>query len=708
MFLKNFNSVFCSIILVSIMSCGNDKKSQFELPSLFSDGMVLQRDTLVSVTGKYFPNQKIDISCSWGFDTTTFSDANGNWKIHLKTNSAIKAQTMILSSENDIHKINDILLGEVWIAAGQSNMEMTFDYCCNSTDSSDSEIKSAYYPKIRMYNVKKTLSVKPLESTEGEWVSAVGNNISNFSAVGYFFAKKLHKDLDIPIGIIHASWGGSGLQSWTNKNVLKNFDGYTQKLKNIEQDSLKYKKTKQWYEGFENIQSGSGAWDLYLSSDILPDTIEYFNFVGPKWKKLDDLGKRDIVNYSQVSKYWNELDDENIVRHLMNNPNFSGALLFKNKFNIDSISSIEYNIIIGPNEGAPFKLWEYDIYINGEKQGSSLIDIKDNKYSFIKELQSYKIDPKALKIGENSIFIRILGYASLGDIKIKTSNDELIPFLKDWRVKLLAEETSQINNYNYPYTAFYNYENIEVNYNDIPEKYFLNHNMPSILYNGMLHPLLNYTVKGIIWYQGENNVNDPAEYKAIFTEMVKDLRTSFGSQIPFYFAQIANYFNYGGKLSSFRQMQLDLLQIINTGMVVTLDIGENYDIHPSNKHDVGNRFALLALNRTYGLKIVDSGPVLNELGFDGKYVNLYFKNTGAGLKITDYGKPCFEIAGEDKKYFESDVNVYKNFLQLSSNYVQNPKFVRYAWSDTAKATLFNIEGLPASPFSSEYMEDINR
>ena len=219
--------------------------------------------------------------------------------------------------------------------------------------------------------------------------------------------------------------------------------------------------------------------------------------------------------------------------------------------------------------------------------------------------------------------------------------------------------------------------------------------------------LLNYTVKGIIWYQGENNVNDPAEYRAIFTEMVKDLRTSFGSQIPFYFAQIANYFNYGGKLSSFRQMQLDLLQIINTGMVVTLDIGENYDIHPSNKHDVGNRFALLALNRTYGLKIVDSGPVLNELGFDGKYVNLYFKNAGAGLKITDYGKPCFEIAGEDKKYFESDVNVYKNFLQLSSNYVQNPKFVRYAWSDTAKATLFNIEGLPASPFSSEYMEDIN-
>ncbi len=690
------------------MSCGNDKKSQFELPSLFSDGMVLQRDTLVSIIGKYFPNQKIDISCSWGFDTTTFSDANGNWRLHLKTNSASEAQTIILSSDNDIYKINDILLGEVWVASGQSNMEHTFNYCCNSTDSSDGEINSAHYSDIRMFNVKKTLSLNPLHDTQGEWVSAIGKNIIDFSAVGYFFAKKLHKDLDIPIGIIHASWGGSGLQSWTNKNVLKNFDGYAQKLKNIEQDSLKYKKTMQWYEGFEKIQSGSGAWDLFLSSDILPDTVGYFNFVGPKWEKLDYLGKSDIVNYLQVSKFWNKLDDENIIKSLLNNPKFSGALLFKNNFNIDSISSIEYNIIIGPDGEAPFKLWEYDIYINGEKQGSSLIDIKDNEYSFIKKLQSYKINPKALKIGENSIFIRILGYASLGDIKVKTSKDELIPLLKDWRVKLLAEETSQINNYNYPYTAFYNYENIEMNYNDISEKYFLNHNMPSILYNGMLHPLLDYTVKGIIWYQGENNVNNPAEYEVIFTEMVKDLRKSFGSQIPFYFAQLANYFNYGGKLSLFRQMQLDLLKIKNTGMVVTLDIGENYDIHPSNKHDVGNRFALLALNRTYGLKFVDSGPVLNELDFDGKYANLYFKNIGDGLKITDDCRPCFEIAGEDKIYLESDVNVYNNFLQLSSNYVQNPKFVRYAWSDTAKAILFNIEGLPASPFSSEYMEDINR
>ena len=670
--------------------------------------MVLQRDTLVTILGQYNPNQKIDISCSWGFDTITYSDSKGKWVTHLKTNSVNGQQSITLSSLNDQYKIKNILLGEVWVASGQSNMEHSFNYCCNSTDGSDGEINSARYPDIRMFNVKKTLSVTPLYDTQGKWVSAVGKNIIDFSAVGYFFAKKLHKDLNTPIGIIHASWGASDLQSWTNKNVLIKFDGYSQKFETIQKDSLKYEEAMHWYEQFENIQSGSGAWDLFLSSDILPDTLGYFDYFVPRWKKLDDLGKSDIVMSSKKSKYWKELDEENIIKPLLDNPSFSGATLFKNKFTVDSIISREYFISMGPSSDAPFKLWEYDIYINGEKQVSSLIDLKDREYQFIKSSQFYKIDSEALKIGENSIFIRILGYASLGDIEIKTSNDEPIPFLNDWRVKLLAEETSQINNYSYPYTAFYNYENSEVNFSDIPEKYFFNKNMPSILYNGMLHPLLAYTVKGMVWYQGENNVNNPVEYKNIFNEMVKDLRTSFGGPIPFYFAQLANYFNYGGKLSLFRQMQLGLLNIKNTGMVVTLDIGENYDIHPSNKHDVGIRFALLALNRTYGLKIVDSGPIVSGIEFDGKYANLYFKSTGAGLKITDDGKPWFEIAGEDKIYFESDVNVYKNFLQLSSSYVQNPKFVRYAWSDTAKATLFNIEGLPASPFSSEYIEDISR
>ena len=693
------------------MSCGSHKKSQFELPSLFSDGMVLQRDTLVTILGKYIPNQKINILCSWGFDTTTFSDSLGYWKTKLKTNFVNGPQIITLSSLNEFYKINDVLLGEVWIASGQSNMEQTFNYCCNTTDSSDSEVLSANFTNIRMYNVKKALSNKPLDNTEGEWVSAIGENIIDFSAAGYFFAKNLHKELDVPIGIIHASWGSSNIQSWTNKEVLMNLDEFAEKFKTRQSNSIKYEKTFRWYSKFKSIHSGSGGWDLFLSSDILPD-IGYFDFFIPSWAKLDNIGHKEIKGYTNNSKYWKELDDNQIIKPIYNNSNFSGIVLFKNQFTINSKTSKEYFIMIGPNEGAPFKLWEYDIYINGKKQGSSLINLEGREYQFNKSLISYKINPNVLNIGDNTIIIRVIGYVSLGNIKIKISNNDHLSFSNNWKVKLLAEEAFQIKNFKYPYTAFYDYSNSNINFEDIPEKFFLTQNTPSTLYNGMMAPLLDYTIKGFIWYQGESNVGEGGKahnnYKAIFPLMVNDLRKYFGRNMPFYYAQLANYFNYGGMLPYFRQLQSELSEIKNTGMIVTLDIGENYDFHPSNKHDVGKRFALLALNRTYGIKTLDSGPVLNGLDFEGKYANLYFKNSGSGLKISNEDKSWFEIAGEDKIYYDSNVDVYKNFLQLSSNYVQNPKFVRYAWSDTAKATLYNIEGLPASPFSSEYIEDISR
>ena len=712
MFLKNFSLVVFFIVSSIIISCNNDKISQFKLPSLYSSGMVLQRDTLITIKGEYSPDQKINIICSWGFDTVTYSDSKGRWKTQLKTNSDNKFQTITLSSSNNTYKLNDILLGEVWIAAGQSNMEQTFDYCCNSTDSLDSEIKSANYPKIRMYNIKKALSNIPLEDTQGEWVSAIGKNIIDFSAAGYFFAKNLHKELDVPIGIIHASWGSSNIQSWTNKKVLMNIGGYAEKFKNLYKDSIKYEKTINWYSKFKNKHSGSGAWDLFLASDILPEAIGYIDFFIPSWTKLDNMGHDAIKGHLNDSKYWKELDDAQTIKPILNNANFSGAILFKNKFIINSKDSKEYFVMIEPNEGVPFKLWEYDIYVNGEKQGSSLIDLEGREYQFNKNLHYYKINSDILQSGYNTIVIRIIGYADLGKLKIITSNNENLSFINDWKVKLLAEETLQIDNFKYPYTTFYDYSGFDINFDDIPEKFFLTHNTPSTIYNGMMAPILDYTIKGFIWYQGESNVGEGgkehSEYRTIFPLMISDLRKFYGVNMPFYYAQLANYFNYGGMLPYFRQVQSEFLKIKNTGMIVTLDIGENYDFHPSNKHDVGKRFALLALKRTYGLKIVDSGPVPSGLDFEGKYVNLYFKNSEAGLKITNHGKSWFEIAGEDKIYYESNVDVYKNFLQLNSDFVQNPKYVRYAWSDTAKATLFNYKGLPASPFSSEYISATNQ
>ena len=698
------------MFLMFILSCSSFEQKNLIIPKLFSDGVVIQRDTLVNVWGQYLPNQKIDISCSWGFDTLTFSDSSGYWITKIKTiNNSDEQSITVFSSEESI-KIRNVLMGEVWLAAGQSNMEMTFDYCCNSTDSSSYEIKKANFPKIRMYNVKKALSNRPLNNTDGMWVSAVGKDIIDFSAAAYFFAKRLHLELDVPIGIIHASWGSSNIQSWTSKNVLVGLDGFAEKFKTLQKDSLKIKKTKDWYSQFDNKHSGSGAWDLFLSSDILPPKIGYFDFFVPGWKELDIIGKDEINNLKNDFNDWKELDEINIIKPILNNSNFSGAVVFKNEFNVDSSKSFSYSVTIGPDAGAPFTLWEYDIYINGEKVGSSLLDLKEYTYQFNKKDRSYDIDKNLLKIGKNTILIRVLGYASLGQVKINKIDKIDVAFLKNWQVKLLAEETLQIDNFKYPYTSFYNYSNKDINFSDIPEKFFLTHNTQSTIYNGMMHPILDYTIKGFIWYQGESNVGEGgiahSQYKKIFPLMISDLRKSYGERMPFYYVQLANYFNYGGMLPYFRQIQSEFLNLKNTGMVVTLDIGENYDFHPSNKHDVGNRFALLALNRTYNKDFIDSGPELDNIEQEGRYLNVYFKNCDSGLMPINNKNTSFEIAGSNKVYFDAEVNVYKKLIQLSSKELTDPKYVRYAWSDTASATLFNNAGLPGSPFSSEHLNYI--
>jgi len=691
------------MFFIFVLSCSSPEQKNLIIPNLFSDGVIIQRDTLVNIWGQYLPNQKIDISCSWGFDTLTFSDFSGYWITKIKTiNNSDEQSITVFSSEESI-KVRNVLMGEVWLAAGQSNMEMTFDYCCNSTDSSSFEIETANYSNIRMYNVKKALSDKPLNDTEGKWISAVGKDITNFSAVGYFFAKKLHIELDVPIGIIHSSWGGSNIQSWSSLNVLEQIEGFSDKLKKLKKDSLKYKKTKNWYSQFENIPSGSHSWDLFLS-EVFPEN-DYLDFLLPDWKNLDYLGKNDIKNFSNDSYHWESLTEESFIKAVFNNLNFSGAVLFKNEFKLDSLHSNSYDLIIRPDKDRPSGLWEYDLYINGSKVGSSLIDLKDADYVSNKQDQKYNIDSKLLKIGKNVIMVRVLGVSSLGEIKIKSSHAN-ISFIKKWKAKILAEEAFQVDNFEYPYTSFYNYKDQNINFSDIPEKFFLKHNTLTSLYNGMMNPLLNYTIKGLIWYQGESNVGGSGEiqYQKIFPLMVKDFRKSFGENMPFYFAQIASYVGYGGLLPHFRHVQNSHLHIKNTGMVVTLDVGENHDIHPSNKHDVGNRFALLALNRTYNKDFIDSGPELDNIEQEGRYLNVYFKNCDSGLMQINNKNTWFEIAGSNKIYFDAEVDVYNKLIQLSSKEVTNPKYVRYAWSDTASATLFNNEGLPGPPFSSEHLQ----
>ena len=688
----------CAIFL----SCEQDSSQRLTLCPLFSDGMVLQRDTIVSLWGQCDPDQLVTLNSSWGVSDSTRSDQNGDWIAKISTTNETGPHTLTIKSGEWAKEIRDVLFGEVWLAAGQSNMEMDFDYCCNTTDNAIQELANANYSMIRMFNVKKSLEYEPTRNVEGQWAMAVGNDMESFSAVGYFFAKRLHEDLGVPIGIIHSSWGGSTLEAWTSHDVLATLDEYEDDLSDLANDIKENEKAREWFSPYSSIALPSAGWDLYLHDYIKkksPD-IDYLGYFLDGWQELDEIGK-ERINDIDSDENWMPLDKQGTVDETFETTNFKGVALFRNQFQVHDVNA-SHMLTIEPEKNLPWGLWEYDVYVNSQKVASSLIDVKKDDYKFIKSNHTINIHSSILKSGENQLVLRIIGHPSMGDISIQTSNGKQIKFDIGWECSLIAEEWYQLNDYKYPYTSLYFHGNHDVDYSSQPKKTIVSHGSLGTLFNGMMNPLIPYAIKGVIWYQGESNVgNGGPEFKSFDTLMplmINDLRERWGRELPFYFAQIAPYFNYNGMSPYFRDVQRGLLRIPNTGMVVTLDIGENYDIHPSNKHDVGERFARLALSDQYGKDIVASGPLLKSAKMNDGRVTVDFFHIGSGLVIDQSNRSAFELAGKDRKFLEATIINHGEYLEAYSEGISRPKYLRYAFSDTAYATLFNLEGLPGSSF----------
>jgi len=677
-----------------------------KLPSLFSDGVILQRDTTISIWGFSKPNSNINISTSWGVTLKEKSDSFGNWKVLINSGKAGGPHEIEINSVNEEIKIRDILFGEVWLAAGQSNMEMDFDYCCNTTDSSAYEINSANYPNIRMFNVKKNLSYDEINDLDGSWISAEGDQITDFSAVGYFFAKNLHHNLNIPVGIIHASWGGSRTEAWTSHEVLSKIEEYQDSFDKLKFESVQNEKLREFLTRYTSKPMPSSSWDLFLGEFIRnkKPSINYLDYFIDDWRSSDSLGKEIIKGEKDVQN-WLVIKSRDEIETYINSKDFIGAILFKNQFMIENV---EENIFLEINPGKDIKwgLLEYDVFINGFKIFSTLIDIDLKDYKFNKEIRTVEIAKDFLKNGNNQIFVRNIGQPSLGFFHLKSKNNNKTIKLQNWELNILGEEFFQIDNYVYPYTSLYSYEDKNIDFSKRPKKTYLTHNTSGSIYNGMLNPLIPFTIQGVIWYQGESQIGtgDPKfrKYSKLMPLMLEDWRKKWGSNFPFYFAQIAPYFNYQGMLPYFQKVQSNLTKVIpNSEIIVLNDIGENYDIHPSNKHDVGFRFSQVALKNNYGFDITASGPIYSHVKVKKDKVNIFFTSDRLELKIDPNYNSSFEIAGKDKKYFNANVSIVDNYIEAVSDYVSNPVFIRYAWSDTAKATLFNKEGWPASSFSNE-------
>ena len=660
------SSLLFSILALSLIfySCEQKEKIELQLPFLFSDHMVLQQNEKVSIWGQYNPNDQIEIKGSWGEKVMAQSDENGNWNLKIQTPKAGGPFTMDIITSDSTIVLNDILFGEVWLASGQSNMQMPLKGWPPNDVIKDSkkEIALAVYPKIRMFTVPMTLSLVPLDDIKGEWLASSPETAGDFSATAYFFAKRLQEELNVPFGIIHSSWGGTPAEAWTSENNLRNLGDFNDAL-----DLVKDPKT------FEVVDN----WFSQFPSQDFPETKE-------QWEQMD-FADIDAAKPEFDDSNWTDIEIPGPIDIMKNGP-FDGAVWIRKEFEITDTSS-DYVLHIGAIDDMDAT------YINGEKVGGL---VGAGFWNVPREM----IVPKnLLKKGENTIAIRIIdtggGGSVDGPVELKSKDGVAINLEGTWKYLVIAEIYLG---------KFYGY-GLKNSIESRPDVMQLNPYIPSVLYNAMINPLVPYSIKGAIWYQGESNVGRDEQYRRLFPTMINDWREKWQTEFPFYFVQIAPY-NYSPDPSShvsqkLREAQRQTLRTAKTGMVVTLDIGDVSNIHPANKQDVGSRLAGLALANDYGKDIVASGPLYKSMSSSGNKMILEFDYAVNGLKAGVDGLTGFEIAGKDNVFSKAKATIVNNTIELTASGIDTPLHARYAWRDNSIASLFNTEGLPASSFSTE-------
>ncbi|TKB98686.1 sialate O-acetylesterase [Pedobacter cryophilus] len=641
--MKNLKLVCCIFLLL----LGGKLSAKVILPSLISDGIVLQRDIKIPIWGWADNGEEVTVS----FNGKTYVAKTGidkKWKVMLNPVKAGGPFEMKIVGTNTI-TVKNILIGDVWLCSGQSNMEYEL---YKSAEKYSKEIAASTNDQIRHFQVKRRIGFNTsndIESVNG-WQAASPTTVPNFTAVGYFFAKDLYEKYKVPIGIINSSFGGTPAEAWMNENALKDFPNYYA-------NAMKYKDTALVDKITAQDKEMVDSWYKQVNDGDIGTKEKWYenNYNSLDWKTI------------QMPAFWQDkgLSD-------------AGVVWFKKEINIDA-ADLGKNAILKLGN-----IIQRDItYFNGVMVGTT-----GNKYLD----RNYIIEAKLLKVGKNVIIVRVLNEGGdAGFIKDKPYQLELnsknIDLKGDWQYKL-SNSSKPLQRGGM--TTF--------------------QREPTAMYHGMLEPLVGYAIKGVIWYQGESNIGRNQEYHQLFSGLITQWREEWAQgDFPFLFVQLAN--NNPPKkepsessLAALQEAQQQTLALPNTGMAVANDIGEWNDVHPKNKLDVGKRLALVAQKVAYGdEKVVYSGPVYQSMKIKKNKIILSFSNIGSGLMAKNEGElKYFSIAGANKKFVWAKAKISKNTITVWNENISSPVAVRYAWADNPEgANLYNKEGLPASAFRTE-------
>lgn len=615
------------------------------LSPVFTDNMVLQRDQPDAIWGWTQPGAAVKVSIS-GKTAEAKAAADGKWKATLPPLPAGGPFELKVEGPETV-TLQNVLVGDVWICSGQSNME----WPVASSTNAQAEIAAADFPKIRHIFIPHVTSATPQTTVTNEgWKVSSPQTAGGFTAVGFYFGRYLQQQLDgVPIGLIHSSWGGTIAEAWTSKEALTPLQDFNQAMEALAQQA--------------NPAAGKTtpqeAW--YAKND--PDAAAWSSadFADSSWPELAQPLQWTGSNVPDLA-------------------NLDGIAWFRRSFEVPAAAVGKDAVVhLGGIDD------EDTVWVNGKQIGTT--------DGFMKH-RVYPVPAGLLKAGRNSIAVRVLdnngggGMTGPADVmRVEVKDQSAIPLTGPWHYKIGAN-LSKVPPY--------------------PKRAGSNPNIPTVLYNAMIEPLVPYGIKGAIWYQGESNADRAAQYRKLLPTMIGDWRQRFGQgDFPFYIVQLANFQAQNpqpgeSNWAELREAQaMTAKNVKNSGQAVIIDIGEAADIHPKNKQDVGKRLALQALAKTYGKQVVAAGPEFKEVKKEGGAMRVSFTSVGGGLVAKGEAVKGFAIAGEDRKFVWADAKIDGDAVVVSSPQVPAPVAVRYAWANNPEATLFNKEGLPAGPFRTD-------
>lgn len=639
-------------VLITFVCLANSLFAQVRLPRIFGDNMVLQREHPIAVWGWSSPGEKITVQLDKQSKKVT-AGRDGKWKVSMDAMPAGGPFQLTVKGKNTV-SLSNILIGEVWICSGQSNMAWSVR---NSNDP-ETEISHANYPQIRHFKVPNTIAAEPQEDIgDAAWKICAPETVGDFTAVGYFFARDLMKEINVPIGLINTSWGGTHVETWISKEAFKESDEFSTMIASmgrINLDSIRMKNDDAIVKRIEGLQ-------------------------GPLSEAKNDLKRWKESSYDDTS--WPKMKVPGFWER-QGPGNIDGVIWFRKSFVVShEDAGKEANLSLGLIDDAD------ETFVNGTRVGSE---------SGSAPRRSYSLPAGLLKEGTNVIAVRIDDRAGNGGFYGEPS---------DVRISLVKKDLSLAGEWKYQVESV-----LKTNADVSPNQ------LPTLLYNAMISPLIPFTIRGALWYQGESNVRRAYQYRTAFPLMISDWRKRWGQgDFPFYFVQLATFdyakgnSNAGSAWAELREAQTATLGLPNTGMVVTTDIGNPLDIHPRNKQEVGRRLAAVALHDLFSKEIVSRGPVYSSMKKDGSKAILSFTDTGSGLMIKDkYGYlKGFEIAGADRKFYYARAHIEGDKVVVYHEDVRDPAAVRYGWADDAgDCNLFNKEGFPAGPFRTDQWKGI--